>query len=104
MAVVTSGAGVHMERSGAALSQAVAVQLTAQLGLPQPLAHFTIMEKQATLVPAPGLQRPGVRLPLARMYLAGDAADSDYPSTLEGSVRAGVRAAQAAIEDIARGR
>ena len=67
--------------------------------MPAPLAGVAIVEKRATIVPSPGLRRPPAKLPLPGLYLAGDAAHSGYPSTLEGSVRAGFVAAQALIDD-----
>jgi len=95
LSVIVSGAGPHLALSREALGQRVASQLGAELGLPLPREHFTIIEKHATLVPAPDLQRPAVELPVPGLFLAGDSADSPYPSTIEGSVRSGVRAAQA---------
>ena len=84
-----------MELSRDALALRIAAQLCAEFGLPQPLDHFTIMEKHATVIPAPDLHRPGVRLPVSGLLLAADSAQSPYPSTIEGSVRAGVMAARA---------
>ncbi len=95
LSVVISGAGAHMELSRDALGLRIAAQLCAEFGLPQPLDHFTIMEKHATVIPAPDLHRPGVRLPVSGLLLAADSAQSPYPSTIEGSVRAGVMAARA---------
>jgi hydroxysqualene dehydroxylase len=63
--------------------------------LPDPLASRVVEDKRATIVPAPGLQRPPTRLPCDGLFLAGDAADSPYPSTIEGSVRSGLAAARA---------
>jgi monoamine oxidase len=62
-----------------------------------------IADKRATIVPAPGLRRPPVALPLPSLYLASDAAASDYPSTLEGSVRSGIAAARALVAEIPPG-
>jgi squalene-associated FAD-dependent desaturase len=99
LSVVISAAGNAGGLGADALVGAVAAQLTNALGLPQPLAGVAITEKRATIVPSPGLRRPPARLPLSGLYLAGDAAASDYPSTLEGSVRAGIAAAQALLGD-----
>jgi squalene-associated FAD-dependent desaturase len=96
LSVVISGEGPYRALDRAALGDSVARQLRRVLGLPAPLAHYSVIEKHATLVPAPGLVRPPARLPVSGVYLAGDAADSPYPSTLEGSVRAGLAAARAA--------
>ena len=95
LSVVISGAGAHEELSRDALCQAVARQVGEELGLAAPSAQFAIVEKNATLVPAPGLRRPPTQLPAAGLLLAGDSAQSPYPSTIEGSVRAGVQAARA---------
>ncbi|HYB50874.1 MAG TPA: hydroxysqualene dehydroxylase HpnE [Burkholderiaceae bacterium] len=94
LSVVISGSGPHLALSREALGEHVAGQLHAELGLPRPLAHFAIVEKHATLVPAPDLQRPEAALPAPGLFLAADAAQSPYPSTIEGSVRSGLRAAQ----------
>jgi uncharacterized protein with NAD-binding domain and iron-sulfur cluster len=94
VSVVISGAGPYRDLDRDALGQAVARQLRA-LGLPEPIAHYAIIEKHATIVPAPGLRRPAAVLPVAGLFLAGDAADSPYPSTIEGSVRSGIAAAAA---------
>jgi len=98
LSAVVSGAGNHLELSRGALGQRVAAQLAAALHLPVAQEHYTLIEKQATIVPAPGLRRPPARLPLPGLFLAGDAADSPYPSTLEGSVRSGIAAAEALLE------
>jgi monoamine oxidase len=45
------------------------------------------------------LRRPQARLPARGLYLAGDSAASPFPSTLEGSVRSGLEAAQLAAAD-----
>jgi uncharacterized protein with NAD-binding domain and iron-sulfur cluster len=62
-----------------------------------PIAGYLLVEKHATIKPHPGLQRPATQLPAKGLLLAGDSADSPYPSTIEGSVRAGVDAARAAL-------
>jgi squalene-associated FAD-dependent desaturase len=100
LSVVVSGSGPHTDLSSAELGTAVARQITRDFALPEPVAQAVLVEKRATVIPAPGLVRPPTRLPVRGLYLAGDAADSPYPSTLEGSVRAGLAAARAAIEDL----
>jgi len=93
--VVISGSGPHLELSRQALGQHVAAQLSAEFGLPLPLEYFTIVEKHATIVPVPNLQRPPTALPAPGLLLAADSAHSPYPSTIEGSVRTGLQAARA---------
>jgi squalene-associated FAD-dependent desaturase len=96
LSVVISAAGAHEDLAHEALAAAVAQQLTAALGLPAPLATATIVDKRATIVPAPNVQRPPTQL-LPGLLLAGDAAASPYPSTIEGSVRSGLAAARALL-------
>jgi squalene-associated FAD-dependent desaturase len=96
LSVVISAPGPHEDLAHAALEAAVGRQLSAAFGLPPPTAAATIVEKRATVVPAPGLKRPPTQL-LPGLLLAADAAHSDYPSTIEGSVRSGIAAAQAAL-------
>lgn len=99
LAVVVSAKGPHLECDRNAVVAAVARQLTADFGLPAPLAAAMLTEKHATIVPAPGLQRPPARLTAPGLYLAGDAAANPYPSTIEGAVRAGRAAADALLAD-----
>jgi len=98
--VVVSGDGPHMQLTQEELARSVERQLSEQLGLPASAARETITEKRATIVPRPGLARPPTRLPCSGLYLAGDAAESPYPSTIEGSVRSGIAAAGALLHDI----
>ncbi len=97
LAVVISGDGPHLGLERDALCRAVADQLSDDLDLPPPRAHHLIVEKHATIAPEPGLSRPPTSLPAPGLFLAGDAAESRYPSTIEGSVRAGIAAAVAAL-------
>ncbi len=99
VSVVISGTGPHVEVDHTTLADQVAGQLTAEFGTPAPSAHAVIVEKRATIVPSPSVRRPTTRV-APRLYLAGDAADSPYPSTLEGSVRAGEAAAEACLQDL----
>jgi squalene-associated FAD-dependent desaturase len=100
LSVVVSAAEKALGVESKSVADTVAAQLSADLALPPPLATAVLAEKRATIVPAPGLARPPVRLPVAGLYLAGDAAASEYPSTLEGSVRAGIAAAHAVAADL----
>lgn len=99
-AVVISGQGPHLKLPHQALARSVEQQLINAFGnalSAPPLANAVLVDRRATLQPVPGLQRPPTQLPLKGLYLAGDAADSPYPSTLEGSVRSGLKAAQACL-------
>jgi hydroxysqualene dehydroxylase len=95
ISVVVSASGPHQALGHPELATAVAAQLRSLFALPDPLASRVVEDKRATIVPAPGLQRPPTRLPCDGLFLAGDAADSPYPSTIEGSVRSGLAAARA---------
>jgi squalene-associated FAD-dependent desaturase len=102
LSVVISAQGPHETLDLQELARAVAGQLTAALRLPRPRAHRVLRERRATIVPQPGLVRPPARLAAPGLYLAGEAVDNAYPSTLEGSVRAGEAAADALCADFAR--
>jgi squalene-associated FAD-dependent desaturase len=97
--VVVSAEGPHLELERSALADAVVRQLERDFALPSPIARAALIERRATVVPAPGLKRPPVRLAEPGLYLAGDAAESRYPSTIEGSVRSGIAAARAVLQD-----
>ncbi|HXF46116.1 MAG TPA: FAD-dependent oxidoreductase, partial [Burkholderiaceae bacterium] len=99
LSVVVSGSGQHLNLSQDRLAAAVSRQLAAAFGLGAPLAAAVLTDRRATIVPRPGLVRPPTRLSVPGLYLAGDAAASDYPSTIEGSVRAGLAAARAVLSD-----
>lgn len=100
LSVIVSGRGEHEALPAEALADAVARQLSRCVSLDAPRARAVFVEKRATIVPAVGLSRPATRLPVRGVYLASDAADSPYPSTLEGSVRAGLAAAEAVVADL----
>jgi squalene-associated FAD-dependent desaturase len=94
LAVVVSASGAHDDEPLPALCEAVAQQLTRELGLPRPRTARAIVEKRATLAARPGLRRPPNATHVPGLVLAGDWTDSDYPSTLEGAVRSGRAAAR----------
>jgi len=94
VAVVVSASGAHDDEPLSALCEAVARQLTRELGFPRPRAARAIVEKRATLAARPGLRRPPTATRVPRFVLAGDWTASDYPSTLESAVRSGVAAAR----------
>lgn len=96
LSVVVSAPGPHESLPHDRLARAVAAQVGTALSLPAPDAARVIEEKRATIVPGPGLQRPPAALGDG-LFLAADAADSPYPSTIEGSVRSGLAAAHALI-------
>jgi squalene-associated FAD-dependent desaturase len=101
ISVVIGAPALRVERDRDALCRAADRQLTAEFGLPPSIAQSVVIERRATLRPDVGLHRPPPRLPVPGLYLAGDIAASPFPSTLEGSVRAGLQAAHIAMSDVA---
>ena len=83
------------------LQEAVLQQAIQELGLPasglEPIR--TVTEKRATFACTPGVQRPGMAV-APGLWAAGDYIDGPYPATLEGAVRSGVAAAQAALQPV----
>ena len=76
------------------LQAQVLAQAKNQLGL-NLQGVLTIVEKRATFACTPGLTRPAM-LVAPGLLACGDYIDGPYPATLEGAVRSGVAAAQAA--------
>ncbi|GAA2573725.1 MULTISPECIES: hydroxysqualene dehydroxylase HpnE [Streptomyces] len=67
---------------------------------------FVTRERTATFVPAPGVGRlrPGARTKAPGLYLAGAWTATGWPATMEGAVRSGVGAADAALGALGRPR
>ncbi|MDP2882597.1 MAG: hydroxysqualene dehydroxylase HpnE [Azonexus sp.] len=77
--------------------KALAAALDKELGWPNPTGwHKVIREKRATFSAIPGLHRPDFKTSNPHLFLAGDHTWADYPATLEGAVRSGLRAAKLA--------
>lgn len=74
------------------LEPQVLAQAAAQLGQRTLHPLLTVVEKRATFVCTPGLQRPPMRI-AAGLSACGDYVQGPYPATLEGAVRSGVDAA-----------
>jgi hypothetical protein len=96
--VVSASAGDRED-----LQRRVLLQASNQLGLKNLQPLQTVVEKRATFVCSPGLRRPGMAIAPA-LWAAGDFVDGPYPATLEGAVRSGVAAAQAACQPPVRRR
>jgi hydroxysqualene dehydroxylase len=98
MAAVLSGRGDWEELSDELLVAAVQDAMGLAVG-----AQWSgvIREKRATFSARPGLQRPSVHTSQPRVFLAGDYTWADYPATLEGAVRSGLRAAGAVRASLA---
>jgi len=61
--------------------------------------HKVIREKRATFSCRPGTPRPTCATSHPRVMLAGDYTWADYPATLEGAIRSGLRAANLLLRD-----
>ena len=79
----------------AAIESGVCRQAAEQMGLRQAQVLQTVIEKRATFVCSPGLKRPPQWVQ-AGLWAAGDHVQGPYPATLEGAVRSGLQAAEAA--------
>lgn len=75
--------------------EALAAEIEAALGLGPADWWRVIREKRATFCSRPQLARPAHITADPRLVLAGDHTWADYPATLEGAVRSGLRAARA---------
>jgi squalene-associated FAD-dependent desaturase len=95
LAAVQSGHGEWETLSDSALIEVILDALA--LGV-RPSWHKVIREKRATFSCYPGLSRPAAHTELPRVFLAGDYTWSEYPATLEGAVRSGLRAANKVIQ------
>lgn len=99
LAAIITGSGPHEAESIEDVCQAVAAQLTDDLGIPAPLDSRAIAERRATFSATANLRRPLTRTQWPGFVLAGDWTESDYPSTLETAVRSGRAAARAVLDD-----
>ncbi|MFZ9238960.1 MAG: FAD-dependent oxidoreductase, partial [Burkholderiaceae bacterium] len=96
LAVVISASGTATESGVQSLEAAVAQQLAHDLRLPElanPVWSKAITEKRATFACVPDMQRPSTATTHPGLWLAGDYTASDYPATIEGAVRSGVKVA-----------
>jgi len=99
VAIVVSADGPHLHWPQQRLRDAYLALLASALGpLPLLLDWTVITEKRATYTCGPALPRPGNATPLAGLYLAGDYTEGDYPATLEGAVRSGVKCARLVLD------
>jgi hydroxysqualene dehydroxylase len=99
IAVVISAEGRHLHLTHDALAQAIHQELAQVAGpLPAALWHKVITEKRATFSCTAGLVRPSHVTPMRGLYLAGDYTSGDYPATLEGAIRSGVKCAKLILE------
>lgn len=101
LAVVISGPGPHETMDKDSLIKRVSNELHQLLpSLPKHANDaFIIREKRATFASTTAYQkqRPSTQTSTQGLWLAGDAVNNNYPATLEGAIRNGIRAAEAII-------
>ena len=96
LAVVVSASDEAIRDGHDALLTDVVAQLARALQRPAlatPRWRKAVTEKRATFACVPDLPRPDNRTDQPGLWLAGDYAQADYPATIEGAVRSGLRAA-----------
>lgn len=99
LAVVISAAGPWQALGHRNLGQAVHRELIPLLpGLVLPRKIRVIEVKRATFDCTPDLARPATATADPTLWLAGDYVAGDYPATIEGAVRSGVRAARSVLQ------
>jgi len=98
LAVVISASGEATETGAQVIETSIAQQLAHDLQMPElatPVWSKAITEKRATFACVPGMQRPSNATAHRGLWLAGDYTESEYPATIEGAVRSGLRVAAA---------
>ena len=104
IAAVVSASGAHEDLTHDELVVRVLAELERLSGpLPALEWHKIISEKFATFACTPAMhaQRPELAISIRGLVIAGDFVACDYPATLEGAVRNGIRAAEAIHRDAA---
>lgn len=106
LTLVSSGAQDIVRLSNAELTERALGDLrsTVPRVLDASLVHsLVIRERQATFSLAPGEpERPDTKTVIRGLFLAGDWIETGLPSTIEGAVISGRRAAEAAYEELGR--
>lgn len=95
LAVIISAEGKHQKLTQDELALRIAKELSLAFPyLPKPLWHKVIAEKRATFSCTPNLARPTNKTAQPKLFLAGDYTYADYPATIEGAVRSGIKCAE----------
>jgi squalene-associated FAD-dependent desaturase len=107
LAISLSGARGEMDRTNGELRERFLPALEELLpGAREATVRdfFVVRENNATFRSTPGVQklRPGARTRVKGIFLAGAWTDTGWPATMEGAVRSGHAAAQAALSEPAR--
>ena len=100
VSVTISAANRLIDRPASDLSATVWPEVSAALRITQPLPPWRVVkEKRATFAatPAEHRKRPGARIGLANLVLAGDWTNTGLPATIEGAIRSGQTAAAALL-------
>jgi squalene-associated FAD-dependent desaturase len=98
VSVTISAANRLVDRAASDLAATVWPELCAALGIAKPMPAWRVVkEKRATFAATPmeNRRRPGVKIGLANLALAGDWTDTGLPATIEGAIRSGQTAAAA---------
>jgi hydroxysqualene dehydroxylase len=94
IATVISASGPHEALSHDEVADAAHRELVELTGpLPDRIWHKVVAEQFATFACEPAVPRPSPNTAIPGLFLAGDYTEGPYPSTLEGAVLSGVRAA-----------
>ena len=101
LSIVSSGADAILRLGNAELTTLATEQLRREIPAMRDLGvrrSVVVREPRATFSLAPGgPPRPGPHTPLKGFFLAGDWTDTGLPGTIEGAVRSGYAAAEAAL-------
>lgn len=102
LTVSLSGAAGYLKRSDAELLDLFLPEMLRAFPKARdvPLARFLVTrEERATFRPLPGTAglRPSTVTPIEGLLLAGDWTDTGWPSTMEGAVLSGNKAAETVI-------
>lgn len=101
LAVVISASTPLIGLDLSAVAHTIAQQLAEAFQrneLATPEWSWVVTEKRATFACKPNLHRPANETALKHLWLAGDYTAGDYPATIEGTVRSGLKAASLALQ------